>query len=59
MAGPANAKSLSIACAANFTAAMNELVEVYEKETGVSVVCSFGSTGMLYAQIKNRSESVV
>ncbi len=53
MAGTANAKSLSIACAANFTSAMKELVEVYEKETGVNVTCSFGSTGMLYGQIKN------
>jgi molybdate transport system substrate-binding protein len=53
MAGPADARSLSIACAANFTSAMKELVVAYEKQTGVHVTYSFGSTGMLYGQIIN------
>lgn len=53
MAGPTQAKALSIACAANFTATMQELVALYEIESGVTITCTFGSTGMLYGQIKN------
>lgn len=51
LASPAQAETLSIACAANFTAAMKELAEVYSGETGIEVRTSFGSTGMLYGQI--------
>ncbi|WP_027179068.1 molybdate ABC transporter substrate-binding protein [Maridesulfovibrio bastinii] len=47
------AQSLSVACAANFTGAMKDLVKLYEKNTGTDVTCAFGSTGMLYGQIKN------
>lgn len=50
LASPAYAK-LSIACAANFTSAMKELVTLYETETGHAADCTFGSTGMLYGQI--------
>ncbi|QJB56779.1 molybdate ABC transporter substrate-binding protein [Pseudodesulfovibrio sp. zrk46] len=51
MAGPAYSADLSVACAANFTGTMKELAALYEEETGRSVQCSFGSTGMLYGQI--------
>lgn len=51
MASPAYAGTLSVACAANFTSAMKELASMYEKETGMQVNCTFGSTGMLYGQI--------
>lgn len=47
------AGSLSVACAANFTGAMKDLVKLYEQNTGSEVTCAFGSTGMLYGQIKN------
>lgn len=51
MASPAQADSISVACAANFTSAMKELAALYAKETGTKVETSFGSTGMLYGQI--------
>ncbi|UZP68751.1 molybdate ABC transporter substrate-binding protein [Desulfovibrio mangrovi] len=47
------AAELSVACAANFTAPMKELAAMYEKETGTRVLCTFGSTSMLYGQITN------
>lgn len=47
------AGELSIACAANFTGAMKDLVKLYEQKTGEDVTCAFGSTGMLYGQIIN------
>ena len=50
---PAMAADLSIACAANFTAAMKELSALYTQDSGVKTTCAFGSTGMLYGQIKN------
>ena len=53
MSGPAHAADLSVACAANFTTAMKELSAMYEEESGASVICAFGSTGMLYGQIRN------
>lgn len=53
VSGPALAAELSIACAANFTGAMKELSALYSKDTGVKTTCAFGSTGMLYGQIKN------
>lgn len=51
MASPAHAATLSVACAANFTSAMKELAALYEKTHATKVNCTFGSTGMLYAQI--------
>lgn len=51
MAGSAQAADLSIACAANFTPAMKELITLYSKETGRTAECTYGSTGMLYGQI--------
>lgn len=51
LASPVQAAALKIACAANFTAAMKELSALYEDESGNEVICTFGSTGMLYSQI--------
>ncbi|WP_031482837.1 molybdate ABC transporter substrate-binding protein [Maridesulfovibrio frigidus] len=48
-----SAASLTVGCAANFTGAMKQLAVMYEKETGNEILCSFGSTGMLYGQITN------
>lgn len=50
---PARAETVRIAVAANFTATAKILAETFEKETGNKTVISFGSTGALYAQIKN------
>lgn len=47
------AESLHVAVAANFTAPIKAIVAAYEKGTGKTVLPSFGSTGMLYAQIRN------
>lgn len=53
MAAPAQAISINVACAANFTGAMRELADRFAARTGDVVQCTFGSTGMLYGQIKN------
>lgn len=44
---------LHIAVAANFTAPVKAIIAAYEKDTGRTVLPSFGATGMLYAQIRN------
>jgi molybdate transport system substrate-binding protein len=49
----ANAETISVAVASNFTAAMNDLAAAFEKETGHKVEPAFGSSGKFYAQIKN------
>lgn len=51
LASPAHSATLKVACATNFTAAMNTLITLYVKESGNEVICTFGSTGMLYSQI--------
>lgn len=51
LSSQAFAKEIRVAVAANFTAPMKELAELYSNKTGVDVVCTFGSTGMLYGQI--------
>ncbi|WP_147820670.1 molybdate ABC transporter substrate-binding protein [Salidesulfovibrio onnuriiensis] len=53
LASPALAETITVACAANFTAPMKQLAALYSEKTGVEVQCTFGSTGMLYGQIKN------
>lgn len=53
LAGPARADEVRIAAAANFTATMNELVLLFEKESGHRALVSFGSSGKLYTQIVN------
>lgn len=49
----ANAGNLTLAVAANFTDTTASLVETFEAATGHQVTASFGSTGKLYAQIRN------
>ena len=49
----AYAEEAIVAVAANFTAAMNDIVSAFEKETGHTIKLSFGSSGKFYAQIKN------
>jgi molybdate transport system substrate-binding protein len=46
---------LRIACAANFILPMKEISEAFEKEENIKIVNSFGSTGILYGQIKNKA----
>jgi molybdate transport system substrate-binding protein len=47
------AAEVSVAVAANFTAPMQKIARDFERESGHKAVLSFGSTGSLYAQIKN------
>ena len=48
-----HAAEVTVAVAANFTAPMQKIVQAFEQETGHKAVISLGSTGNLYAQIKN------
>ncbi|MGE0630093.1 MAG: molybdate ABC transporter substrate-binding protein [Hyphomicrobiaceae bacterium] len=48
---PAQAAETKVAVAANFTAAVKEIGQAFEKATNHKVVFSFGSTGQLYTQI--------
>jgi len=50
---PSFAAEVSVAVAANFTAPMQKIAQVFEQETGHKAVLAFGSTGNFYAQIKN------
>lgn len=47
------ADEVQVAVAANFTAPIQKIAPEFEKETGHRIVPSFGSTGKIYAQIKN------
>ncbi|MDP2096161.1 MAG: molybdate ABC transporter substrate-binding protein [Hydrogenophaga sp.] len=49
----AMADEVSVAGAANFTAPFKQIATDFEKDTGHKLVASFGSTGTLYAQIRN------
>lgn len=49
----ANAAEVIVAVAANFTAPMQKIAPLFEKDTGHKAILSFGSTGAFYAQIKN------
>lgn len=51
--GATQAAQLSVAVASNFTAPMRKIAAAFEKETGHSLLLSFGSTGKFYAQIVN------
>lgn len=51
--GAAMAAEVSVAVAANFTAPMQKIAQMFEQDTGHKAVLAFGSTGNLYAQIKN------
>ena len=52
MASIANAGEVNAAVAANFTAPVQQIVELFQKETGHTVKLSFGSSGKFYSQIK-------
>jgi molybdate transport system substrate-binding protein len=52
-AGSASAEEAQIAVAANFTAPMKAIIARFEEDTDHAVKASYGSTGKLYAQIKN------
>ena len=52
-AGMARAAEVSVAVAANFTAPMQQIAALFEQSSGHKAVLSFGSTGKLYAQIRN------
>lgn len=49
----AQAETISIAVASNFTSAMKEIAAAYEQESDNKVTLSFGSSGKFFAQIKN------
>lgn len=47
------AAEVQVAVAANFTAPMQTLAQLFEQQTGHRVVASYGSTGKLATQIRN------
>jgi len=47
------AEEITVAVAANFTTAMRDIVAQFEKESGNKVNLAFGSSGKIYAQIRN------
>src|SRR5690606_32903286 len=51
--GAAAPADVVVAVAANFVVAQEALAEAFERETGMRVSASPGSTGQLYAQIRN------
>ena len=53
LAAPVQAGEVTVAVAANFTAPMQKIAQVFEQDTGHKAILSFGSTGNFYAQIKN------
>lgn len=46
------AAEVKVAVAANFTEALRAIAPLYERATGHRLVASFGSTGLLFAQIR-------
>jgi molybdate transport system substrate-binding protein len=50
-AGTANARDVTVAVAANFTAPAREIAAAFERATGDHPVMSFGATGQIYEQI--------
>ncbi|WHZ12305.1 MAG: Molybdenum ABC transporter, substrate-binding protein ModA [Burkholderiaceae bacterium] len=53
LCAPAQAGTVQVAVAANFTEPMKAIAADFERDTGNRVELSFGSTGKFYAQIKN------
>ena len=47
------AGEVQVAVASNFTAPMRVIAERFERDTGHKALLAFGSTGKLYAQIRN------
>ncbi len=52
VAGSVFAGEVNAAVAANFTAPVQQIAELFQKETGNTMKLSFGSTGKFYAQIR-------
>jgi molybdate transport system substrate-binding protein len=52
VASTVNAGEVNAAVAANFTAPMQQIAVLFEKESGNTVKLSFGSSGKFYSQIK-------
>lgn len=50
---PVAAQQLRIAAAADLQFALNDLAAQYERQTGVKVLVTYGSSGNFYAQIEN------
>ncbi|MEI7638060.1 MAG: molybdate ABC transporter substrate-binding protein [Syntrophus sp. (in: bacteria)] len=51
---PASAQDkLHVAVAANFISTFQELIQLFEKQTGIPVEATYASTGQLYTQIVN------
>lgn len=48
-----NADEVQVAVASNFAAPMRVIAEQFERDTGHRALLAFGSTGKLYAQIRN------
>lgn len=53
LSSPASAGEVRVAVASNFTAPMERIAPLFEKETGHTLTVSYGSTGKFYAQIRN------
>jgi molybdate transport system substrate-binding protein len=53
LAGAARAAEVQVAVAANFMVPMQKIAAAFERETGHKAVLSFGSTGRIYAQVRN------
>lgn len=53
MALTAHAGQVQVAVAANFSAPMQQIAAAFEQDTGHKALLSMGSTGKLYAQIRN------
>jgi molybdate transport system substrate-binding protein len=47
------AEEAMVAVAANFSASMQQIAALFQKETGHQIKLSFGASGGIYAQIKN------
>lgn len=52
VAGSVSAGEVNAAVAANFTAPMQQIAALFQKESGNTVKLSFGSSGKFYSQIK-------
>lgn len=50
---PPESQTVSVAVAANFAKVHDELAQTFTEQTGIAVKSSVGSTGQLYAQIRN------
>jgi len=52
--GPSNRVSLQVYCAASMKLPMDEVVSLYEEESGIKVEVSYGGSGQLYGVMKVR-----